>query len=523
MFYNSLSTLTSALNLMVNHTEKTQLMVNINEALKTVKEKDIDDKYNEQVFKIAKDFSSVIVDKGLRTSAQAKEYFRSTSIEDEFKSIVTEDNQFPEKVIEDFTFFFAKMKHQKKLMTTFERLEEAWQNFDITGITTVKDDTQKLLDRADNFTKAIEELRSDTSEMNGFMIDVVQDGTDKGFGMGEVIQSMELNDITKLKTGMWQDNITGGGFRPSSLYIVGSISGGFKSGWMQNMAEYIAMSNKINKLKLPAGYDRAAVLYINLEMTPVQLMERRLAFYNLDKDYYFLHPDKIESKMQSILHEKGAEMSVIYEQGEKWKFSSNQIRSIIRKYEVKGIKIAALVLDYSDLLKYNQSPTDEAERISPLVRKNMELKTIAMDYKIPVITATQLNRSSAEMKKRQHRIHKEDILRHMTSDAIAKSFDVINVPEQFYFCYKFPVPNGEEFFSLIVEKDRDNHAKYIDHEGKVRPAKLNRVHYVARMNGMSISDDYEDTIANFDTGESIVEVVELSQDELAELKMSEIA
>lgn len=161
------------------------------------------------------------------------------------------------------------------------------------------------------------------------------------------------------------------------------------------------------------------------------------------------------------------------------------------------MKCIAVVFDYSDLLKYTMEKTDELERISPLVRKNEGLRDIAQKLNIPVLTGIQLNRSSSETKKMLDQSDRIDILKNMASDSIAKSFDVINVPEQLYFCMKFPAgESGDEFFSIVVDKDRDNNARYIK-DGKSLPLLYNRVHYVAKMNGMRISNVYHDSISAF--------------------------
>ena len=513
MFFKSQSVLTTALNLMVNHTEKLQLITNIHEAFQSVDPKTIDDAYNRKLFEVCRSFSQALIDKGIRSSDQAKIYLDNSSLDEDIKSVIKEGTYFSDEVIKDYITYFARVKYQVSMKKAFNDLEERWSEYQTVGVSDIQQYTDDFLAASSSFDKISEDLRKDTSTRTAFMINPLD--PDNSFGMTQLQEDIDKASRVKLKTGIWIDKVTGGGFRAKSLYLVASISGGFKSGFMQNVAEYMSMANDPAQFKCPTGLT-PVILYINMEMSQGQMMGRRLAFYGMDQEYYLQNPHKVQEALYKKLVEKGSRIPVVYQKEEDRKYTAQQLRADIKKYEKDGFKVVALVCDYSDLFKYIPQISDEAERISPLVRKNEDLRSIARDFNIPVLSAVQLNRASSELKKRQQRAHKEDVLKYMTSDTIAKSFDIINVPEQFYFCYKFPSPNGDEYFSLIVEKDRDNMAKYIDKNGREIKSKLNRVHYVSKLDGIRITNDYEDTITKYETvDDSIITAISLTDDEMA--------
>ena len=102
MFFKSQSVLTTALNLMVNHTEKLQLITNIHEAFQSVDPKTIDDAYNRKLFEVCRSFSQALIDKGIRSSDQAKIYLDNSSLDEDIKSVIKEGTYFGDEVIKDY-------------------------------------------------------------------------------------------------------------------------------------------------------------------------------------------------------------------------------------------------------------------------------------------------------------------------------------------------------------------------------------------------------------------------------------
>lgn len=518
MFYKSKATLTTALTLMINHTDKYQLLSNIQEAFQTVNPKNIEDADVRNLFEVCKSIADALIDKGIRTPDQAKIYFENSKLDEDIKSLVIDGNRFTKEVIDEYIQYFARMKHVNDFSKAFNKLEETWYEYQSVGVSDIKGSTNNLLDSMDNIKKISDELYKDTTSRTAFTFSPNNEAP--SFGIRELEEDIAGTETSRMKTGMWMDHVTGGGFRGKSLYIIASISGGFKTGFMMNMAEYMSIANDPKQFKLPTGY-YPAILHINLELYSTQILEKRMNWYDIDSNLAFSDNLTIEKTMIEGLRSFGSKINVIYQKEKQREYSAQRLKADIKKYEKDGFIIVALCVDYSDLIRYVPNDTDELEGIRPLVRKNEELRSIADEYNIPVITGIQLNRASSELKKRQQRAHKEDLLKYISSENIAKAFDVLNVPEQMYFSYKVETSKGDHYFSLVVEKDRDNQARFIDKDGKHRPPMLGRIHYTARMEGLTnfrIGNDYEDSITKYDTGDdSILTTIELTDEELAEL------
>lgn len=512
MFIKSEALLKTAFVLMVNHTDKLQLMKNVYDSLQAANENEIEDEYQKKLFKSAKALSDVLMNKGIRTHEQAEMYFNQLSVDEDIKTLINKNSYFTEEVLTDYNYLFSKIKYQQKVKDAYTKLDEAYHDYMVADVSDAKVVTQKLLDVESEFSELMTAIRNSTNEKEVVLISPDDDIEDIGV---EQLQEDLATAENKVMSGMWMDHVTGGGFKCGKLYIVASISGGFKSGWMQNMAEHMSIANDPKDFKVPGG-TKPILLYINLEMSQVQMTERRAEFYGIDKNYLQTSGKKVEEILKEGMKKHGSKLPVIYQKELQYEYNAQQLETDLKNYEHQGYCCVGIVFDYSDLLDYKQTLTDEANRKAPLVRKNEQLRAIAQKRKIPVITAIQLNRNSSEIPKKLARAATTDVLRDMGSDSIAKAFDVINIPEQLYFCYCFHV-NGQSFFSLLVEKDRDGDAKFISMEGKEIPPKFNRVHYVARLNGFKISNDYRDSIREYNLAdESIVTTMAFTDEEMTE-------
>lgn len=514
MIIESESMLKVALDLIVNHSDKIQLMNNIFETVEDVDLKDITDEHVRNVLKAVQDMSKAVVTMGVRSKEQVKNYFEQLNLDEDVKSIVTIGNVYEDKFLEDYSLLFARAKYQPEISRLQRKLTEATENFLMSGAPDIKDNISELIEAENKLGQKVAELANDSTDRDIVLISSNDETKEKG--LAKLEESFD-SVASRIKTGMFMDHVTGGGFRGGCSYIVASISGGFKSGFMQNMAEYMSLANDPKYLNVPTG-SKAFILYVNLEMSQTQMTERRAAFYGIDKnDLYNKEKGTAAEQIREKLKETDAKIDVIYQKEKPRTYSAQNLLNDIQYHERFGMKCIAVVFDYSDLLKYTMEKTDELERISPLVRKNEGLRDIAQKLNIPVLTGIQLNRSSSETKKMLDQSDRVDILKNMASDSIAKSFDVINVPEQLYFCMKFPAGDqGEEFFSIIVDKDRDNNAKYIDKDGKEQRLIYNRVHYVAKMDGMKITNIYKDSISafNINLDDSVVTSLGFSPDDI---------
>lgn len=525
MFYKNKSTLKTTLALMANNPDNILLMSTIYKCYKDVDLNDIPDVETRELCRIVQKISSDIQTKGIRTPNVMRDYIRNSSLNNDIQSLILGMKQrYDDSLLKSYNTFFSKHRLTPSVEKLIEDLNDNYDQFKKSGIENTEEHLSNFLSVAHQLEDAVKELTKSTTDNDVFVVDVSK-GIDKvqTIGMEKLEQGVNTTVNSKVKTGMWIDHMTGGGFTNKNLYLVASIAGGFKSGFLQNVAERISTYMKPEDFLVPDGVT-PVIYYLNLEMTSTQLLERRCSFYGTSMDEIMLkvedpnHPSTITKEVAKMLDENGSRLPVLYEQG-KTDYDIHQIKLKMKEAEQMGYKVVCLIVDYIDLMKYEASIHDQLELKYPIVAKASDLRDLAKEYDIPVITAAQMNRQAEEVLKNfEHRAASEDLITRISSAQLAKAHSLKAIPEQIYMCYKFTI-NDKDYFSIIVDKDRQNKARYIKPEQHKLPDEVmynrkkkpsTRVMYVAPLEGFKISDTYADTIKVFETDadDSVMEIME---------------
>lgn len=546
MFYNSRHININAMVLLLSATYNVKLVGNIHDAYSHINLNNIADVEIRNLVEVVKIFSDDIFKKEIRTPKQAQAYFEIANLPEDIKIQVQEGaTKFSDKVLDEYNAYFASVHHHDPISGMMENLNKKWDKLSSSGLSKIKKNTEDFIETVHKLTHEIKTLTKDTMDYNDFVINVHDtDGSAPSFGLDKVEENVVKSVHNRLRTGTWIDNVTGGGFRSESLYVVCSISGGFKSGFLQNVAEEISCNMKVEDFMVPEGM-MPALLYVNLEMSDYQLARRKINFYNGDVDYV-LHgvgaPEgtNFESRLRDLITEKGSNVPVIYlsEDSTSRKYTINKLKSAVERYEQSGYKIIGIITDYLDKFKFNvEDSPSERERDEPITLKAYEHKDLAKELKIPVITGAQMNKAGEDaLKGKLHRAGYEDIVKGCNPTMIGKAHSLTNVPEQIYFCYKYPV-GSNWYFSLVVDKDRDNMAKYVnpdnvlldkDEKKKKKPSKKkmrgdSRVHYTVKMDtfindkgevdsAFRIGNNYASSIRDFEDGSDAYDVFDIDND-----------
>lgn len=199
-----------------------------------------------------------------------------------------------------------------------------------------------------------------------------------------------LRDNSNVVPTHWKaiDDALYGGFARGSLNIFCGGSGSGKSLWMQNLA--------LNWIE--HGFN---VLYITLE---------------LSQDLTDLRVDHMVSGMGrseifSDVHRAAATISLkakAFGELTTKKFSeagttANDIRAYLKEYTIQnGYKPDRILVDYLDLMYPNNAKVDAANLFVKDKYVSEELRSIAGDYDIPLVTASQLNRGAVESSEFDH-------------------------------------------------------------------------------------------------------------------------
>lgn len=531
LFYNNNNINKIAINILLNNTENTKLVNTIYDSYYDVDTKSINDFSTKNMVENIKLFSNNIIEKGFRTSKDAKDYFEISNLDEDTKEEIRECfSKLPEKAIDEYLHYFGRAKSQIKLRRTLDGLMERFEDYTTSSFSDIKKTESQFFSSSEELFKNIKKLREDTmGDRKDFVIDV--DNPENSFGITSLEETIQKEDRNKLYAGTWFDNISKG-LKAEQLYLVCGISGGGKSLFLQNLAEEISVNMERSDFEVPERMI-PALLFINLEISPRQLIERKIAFYGEDPEYIIngdgSDDDKdlkngigMQKRLTAMLKKHNSTIPVIYhtEDSTSRKFTVGQVKEVINRYEQEGFKIVGLFTDYLDKFKFDElNAPSERERDEPIVLKAYDHKDLAKEYKIPVITGAQLNTEAEKViKDNLKRVDREDILKRVNSSQIGKARALTNVPDQIYFVYKFPVGtmdyNRQHFFGLVVDKDRDGCAEYLTSRTdmeflKNNPARKSnsdsRVYYITKMpnkgkTGKSefrIGNDYAHTIEAF--------------------------
>lgn len=307
-----------------------------------------------------------------------------------------------------FQDIVKQVKLRKKISALF-------QNYDDLDkvLESIKDGSfDSIDDLVEDYEVTIKTLYSNMMEANRSV--TIEAAASLDLGKDDYTSVIEMinrkyDKSNKTPTGFTVfDKVMSGGYEPSRLYVFGGGSGAGKSTMLNNTIILSATSNiyhQIPEAKAPVmGEIHRVYIYISLENTIEEALMRT----------YQPMFDKSTAEMISDIRH-GVEIDKMI-QGELAKNSS----AIVMKYfpamsvspiDLMGVVddvidqygadcIAGLYVDYLDLLKTDTKY--DMYRIE-LGHITLALKTLAVQYNIPVITGTQLSRgvykisSSAEL------------------------------------------------------------------------------------------------------------------------------
>lgn len=196
----------------------------------------------------------------------------------------------------------------------------------------------------------------------------------------------KYNPKNIIKTGFISvdDLFTAGGFERGRLYTIGGISGIGKSNFAINLA-----TNAVNQSEDPD----AIYLYLTGENLISESLERMYCCFTGDPHVNMLEKlmgdptFTLKDGVRKVLKEKNS--NVIMRYFKAGITTSSQIASTISEVSTMG-NLKAVYLDYLDLTNSGRGIPDT--RLD-LGQACLDYKQIGIDYKIPFIQLTQLNRS----------------------------------------------------------------------------------------------------------------------------------
>lgn len=191
------------------------------------------------------------------------------------------------------------------------------------------------------------------------------------------------------------DYIFTGGLENGRVYIFGGISGGGKSLFLINLVYSCKIA--IDEMKIPKD-EKWGILYLTLENSTEQTQMRFMccslgvSLHQMNSSIQNIENVSLLSSQYNEIFKKCPTETCIV-----WKaplsINAIDVMSTINEIErTKGIKIKMCAIDYADKMKSIADVGSDVEWIK-LGSIIDELKSLAVEKDIPVVTVTQLNKS----------------------------------------------------------------------------------------------------------------------------------
>lgn len=232
------------------------------------------------------------------------------------------------------------------------------------------------------------------------------------------------DDSRVLKTGMKRLNeMLSPGFVGSNLYLFAGIPNAGKTLILTKSMLGIQKYNSNVKLKRPDR--KPVVLFITAEDTMEKMIGR--IFSDLVPNVDLKKSDYSNKELAEMLKQHGfgdseAEINIVVKYYNEKEIDTNDIYGIIDEVEDENNEVIALIVDYVKRIRpalYAREERDELKNVTN------ELRNIAVNYDIPVISACQMNREAAKAVDNAIMDNKNDVAKKIGRSNIGSSWAML--------------------------------------------------------------------------------------------------
>lgn len=234
-----------------------------------------------------------------------------------------------------------------------------------------------------------------------------------------------LSKSTFLNTGMQGLNqMLNGGFENARVYNFIGATGGFKSGLLLNLMKNIKVRNKGREHKDPTK--RPTILFLSQENNIWETIER---LYGIFGDNVKKIRDCTAEEILETLN--GGGLSVVTDEEDidiEFRYYGNMdigvadIRGIVEELDNEGREVICVIQDYIERLR---PPMISADKRVQLIDVSNQMHDLAIELDIPIITASQYNRSGVSTIESARDGNKLDAGRMVGMKDISESFGML--------------------------------------------------------------------------------------------------
>lgn len=296
-------------------------------------------------------------------------------------------------------------------------------------------DFEKIdVSRVDSYEDAVNVIKDDITHLLAEMRSSQDAASSNTFTLEDGLFESSVTDIVnklkdksrKFTTGLRALNgILSPGFMSGRLYMFLARTGNFKSGLLLSIAKWFKTLNY--KVSPRRNLDAIpTVLLITTENSIAETVARLFAMVVPGEDMEQMSPIQVINELKTtggmtINTENRVNIRIEYRNDRE--IDTNDIYGMIEDIEMGGAEVIALIVDYIKRIRAAESGHGE-ERIE-LKNCSSELKNLAENLDIPVITAMQINRAGNQLVEQAMSQSKEDLAKFMGATNVANCWDLI--------------------------------------------------------------------------------------------------
>lgn len=215
------------------------------------------------------------------------------------------------------------------------------------------------------------------------------------------------------------------GFRPGKLYMFLGLTGGYKSAMLLKIILDCARYNAASYIPKREG-SKPYVLYLTMENTIDESFARvwNMAIENSDVEKST--PSDIIKRLKKEKIVGNDKIGVLFAYRPNMSISTADLRDIIDEIESTGKEIIMVSFDYIKRIRPQQKARDEKEMLKNVTN---ELRQIAIDYQIPLVSAHQFNRNALATVNNAIRDGKTDLAKFLGGENVGSAYEVMENPD----------------------------------------------------------------------------------------------
>lgn len=383
---------------------------------------------------------------------------------DRYTRLNYEEIKFISKCIEDRLKYINIYSFKDRIYNSVEKLDRG--DFD-----TLEEINEELVSLCQEVVRNHRELKL-MEETDSFSLDQ-NEFEDK---VTKIIRRLK-EETYVLRTGLqYQNDLLGGGYFGGRLYTYMALPANFKSGILLKAARDIKKYNK--GIKTKSG-KQPTVLLITCENDVDETLERLFLMTSSNNEmttYSAAEAIRLLREVGEMTITDDNNINIIIRYFPNFAISTGDLYTMIDDLSDEGKEVIALIVDYLKRIRPEDWTSDE---ITQLKNVSNELKNLAQEYKIPVITAMQLNREAARAIDQAAQSGKTDLVRQAGRSNVGGSWTIVE---------------NSDFACIInLEEKKDDHQLYLSfNRVKIRYSKNKRTtfsHPFSMENAMMLLDD----------------------------------